>query len=95
MAAGPWEASTAARLAAERQSAGAKRQASAAIHSENTLVSSRPSGDAAAQLALVLSSEHESICSAAEKESSEAAANAPGVKGCGIDRTKGHGIRCG
>ena len=71
------------------------QQTSAAIHGQQTLVSGSACGNATAQFTLILSSEHEGVCSAAEQEGSQRAANAPGIENVGVNRTKGHEIRCG
>lgn len=72
------------------QQRGNAQATSAAIYGQQTLLSGRASGDAASQFALILSSEHESICSAAKQEGSQAAANAPRVKGAGFNGANGH-----
>lgn len=71
--------------------------ASPPVDRQQTLFSGCASRDAAAQLALILSSEDKGIGSTAEQEGSEAATNAPGVEGGGLNGTKGHdvGVLCG
>ena len=50
----------------------------------------RASPQAAFDLVSIFYSKQQRSCATEQQESSEAAADAPSVKGCGLDRTKGH-----